>query len=135
MIEAEEAVVWVNKKTKEVLVRPHSWGCPEERGRGLGWGDPIGAAYTQWREMNDRQRVQLMLETAIDLAMQGFSLKKILTAFVEVRQFRELGGQSYPMCRALTQALVGKCLEPNTMSFEELLEHYRPEPAAQEGRP
>lgn len=30
------------------------------------------------------------------------------------------------MCRALTCALVGRCLEPNTMSFEELLEADRP---------
>jgi hypothetical protein len=28
------------------------------------------------------------------------------------------------MARALTSALVGKCLEPNTMTFEELLMHY-----------
>ena len=31
------------------------------------------------------------------------------------------------MCRALTATLVGKCLEPNTMGFEELLKHYAPE--------
>ena len=28
------------------------------------------------------------------------------------------------MCRALTAALVGHRLEPNTMDFEELLKHY-----------
>jgi hypothetical protein len=76
--------------------------------------------------MTDKQRVSLMLETAIDLTMQGYPLKKILTAFAVVRQFRALGSKSYPMCRALTSALVGQCLEPNTMSFEELLVHYRP---------
>jgi hypothetical protein len=31
---------------------------------------------------------------------------------------------SYPMCRALTAALVGRSLEFNTTSFEELLVHY-----------
>lgn len=67
-----------------------------------------------------------MLETVIDLAMQGFDLGTVLRAFAGVEEFRALGSESYPMCRALTSALVGKCLEPNTMSFEELLEHYRP---------
>jgi hypothetical protein len=79
------------------------------------------AAYAQWNEMADQQRVLLMLETAIDLAMQGIPLKTVLTAVAEVREFRKLGGQSYPMCRALTKALLGRRLEPNTMSFEELL--------------
>jgi hypothetical protein len=68
-----------------------------------------------------------MLETAIDLAMQGFALGDVLRAFTTVPEFRALGGQSYPMRRALTQALLGKCLEANTMSFEELLVHYRPD--------
>jgi hypothetical protein len=78
---------------------------------------------------DDRQAAYaLMLETVIDLAMQGFPLKDVLTAFAEVREFRALGSQSHPMARALTSALLGKCLEPNTMSFEELLAHYRPTP-------
>jgi hypothetical protein len=72
------------------------------------------------------QRVQLMLETAIDLAMQGIPLADVLKEFAMVKEFRALGGESYPMCRALTSALVGRCREPNTMTFEELLRHYRP---------
>jgi hypothetical protein len=75
--------------------------------------------------MTDRQRTHLMLETVIDLAMQGFPLKAVLIAFADVREFRALGSQSYPMARALTSALLGQCLEPATMSFEELLVHYR----------
>jgi hypothetical protein len=110
------------------MVRTHEWGCPDER-RGYrrnGWCDPIGAAYSDWHKMTNKQRVRLMLETVIDLAMQGYPLKDVLTAFASVRQFRSLGSESYPMARALTSALVGQCLEPNTMSFEELLEHYQP---------
>jgi hypothetical protein len=42
------------------------------------WGDPIGAHYSQWSKMNDAQRVQLMLETAIDLAMDGFAMADVL---------------------------------------------------------
>ena len=42
-----------------------------------------------------------------------------MTAFAEVSEFRALGRESYAMCRALTSALVGQCLEFNTMSFDE----------------
>src|SRR5262245_53084604 len=124
VIQAKDAVVWVNDDTHQVMVRSHAWG-PEGRKLGRHWKDPIGAAYTQWQKMNDGQRVQLMLETVIDLCMQGYPPKTVLEAFATIEEFRALGGQSFPMCRALTSALVGKCLEPNTMTFEELLEHYR----------
>lgn len=129
MIDAADAVVWINHNTKEVMVRTHAWGMTDigfNRTRGH-WGDPIGAAYTQWQKMTDKQRVELMLETAIDLAMQGYPLKDVLTEFAQVRQFRALGEKSFPMCRALTKALIGRSLEFNTMSFEELLKHYAPE--------
>jgi hypothetical protein len=52
-------------------------------------------------------------------------LETAITAFAQVKEFRALGNQSYPMCRALTAALIGQCLEPNTMSFEDLLRTYR----------
>jgi hypothetical protein len=128
MIDAEDAVVWVNHDTKEVMVKSHAWGCTANGWSGTrgAWGDPIGAAYSEWEEGTDKQRVWLMLETAIDLAMQGIPLKTVLTAFAEVKEFRALGSQSYPMCRALTAALVGKSLEFNTMGFEELLIQYAP---------
>jgi hypothetical protein len=75
--------------------------------------------------MTDQQRTPLMLETVIDLAMQGFSLKAVLIAFANVREFRALGSESYPMARALTSARLGRRLDPVTMSFEELLIHYK----------
>ena len=122
MIGARDAVVWVNNSTREVRLLAKGQNRRELKGH---WADPIGASYSDWQETNDDQRVQLMLETAVDLAMQGFDLGNVLRAFAEVREFRALGSASYPMCRALTSALIGKCLEPNTMSFEELLEQYR----------
>jgi hypothetical protein len=127
MIDAKDAVVWINHDSGEVMVQEHAWGVPDDRKslqRGR-WGDPIGAAYSEWNAMTDEERVVLMLETAIDLAMQGFALPNVLKAFAQVKQFRDLGSKSYPMCRALTSALVGRSLEPNTMSFEELLVAYR----------
>jgi hypothetical protein len=122
MIEAADAVVWTNSETREVKVLPRG----TMRDKHLAWGDPIGASYLQWKEMSGQERSVLMLETAIDLAMQGFDLKQVLTEFAQVDEFRALGSKSYPMCRALTMALLGRCLEPNSMSFEELLEAYGP---------
>jgi hypothetical protein len=126
MLDAKDIVVWVNNDAKEVMVRTHKWGCPEDRHgyRRTGWCDPIGAAYPHWHKMTDQERVHLMLETVIDLAMQGILLKMVLTEFATVRQFRALGSVSYPMARALTSALLGQCVEPITMTFEELLVHY-----------
>lgn len=125
MIAAKDAVVWVCDETKEVRVEKHLSGFKDDF-QGKEWGDPIGAAYTGWHECTKAERNMLMVETAIDLAMQGYDLAVVLRAFSEVREFRELGGKSYPMCRALTSALVGKCLEMNTMTFEQLLVAYAP---------
>jgi hypothetical protein len=47
--------------TTALRVRLHPWG----------WGDPIGAAYSQWQAMTNEQRVQLMLETVIDSACRA----------------------------------------------------------------
>lgn len=64
MIQANDAVIWVNDETQEVMVKPHGWGRPEhhkgyQRGH---WYDPIGAAYSEWKEGPDAKRVRLMLE-------------------------------------------------------------------------
>ena len=127
MLDAKDIVVWINREAKQVMVRTRDWGVPGRRDREHrrgDWADPIGAAYSEWNEATDKHRVRLMLETVIDLAMQGYPLKEVLTAFAGVREFRALGSESYPMCRALTSALLGECYEPNTMTFEELLQHH-----------
>ncbi|MEY9457989.1 hypothetical protein [Bradyrhizobium ottawaense] len=122
MISAAKAVIWTNHEKREVRVSEANSGIV----RSPGWSDPIGAHYAQWQDLDDKGRVHLMLETAVDLAMQGYELGSVLRAFAEVQEFRALGSQSYPMCRALTKAIVGQSLEPNTMTFEELLVAYRP---------
>jgi hypothetical protein len=129
VINAAEAVLWVNNETHEVMVWPQKRGCPDERsGRArVGhWCDPIGAAYVEWGKMSNNDRMRLMTETAIDLAMQGFALKDVLTAFAQVPEFRALGSQSYPMARSLTSALLGRCLEPTGEEFEYVLRTYEP---------
>jgi hypothetical protein len=125
LIPASEAVVWVNTDERLLMVW-RRWRVPEDRGFTGHWCDPIGAAYEQWQKMSDEQRVVLMLETAIDLAMQGIPMAEVLKAFSCVIEFRELGSKSYPMCRAFTAALVGRALDPITMPFEDLLVHYAP---------
>jgi hypothetical protein len=75
MLDAKDAVVWVNYDTKQVMVRSGD-GRPLQGA----WSDPIGAAYTEWNDGNDAQRVRLMLETVLDLTMEGIPLKTILTA-------------------------------------------------------
>src|SRR6266850_5487664 len=70
MIDASEAVVWVNVEARLVMVWKQSQGCPDERGRvrcwtGSGhWVDPIGAAYSVWHTMDNKVRMLLMTETA-----------------------------------------------------------------------
>jgi hypothetical protein len=122
LYEAGEVSLWANPVTHECFISVGAWPSrwPDYRDRPP-WIDPIGCAYLQWKEMTDVQRVQLMTETALDLAMQGYDLGAVLREMAQVRQFRALGSESIPMCRALTKAIVGKCLEPNTMSFEELI--------------
>lgn len=122
MIEAKNLVLWVDQVGKRVVATERS--NKRRESNGVGWCDPIGAHYTRWRDMSTAQRVQLMLETAIDLATDGFDLKTILGELSKVDEFKALGRQSYPMCRALTWALVGTRLEPNTMDFDDLLKTY-----------
>jgi hypothetical protein len=70
MISAREAVVWVDVEAGEVLVWPREgFRRPDRCGFPGHWSDPIGAAYSQWHKMTNAQRVRLMLETALDLAM------------------------------------------------------------------
>ena len=120
MVGIENTVVWINSETKNVLVCDRS----QRITRPAYWIDPIGANYAAWHKQTNHQRLQLMLETAVDLAMNGYDMGNVLRAFAGVTEFKALGAKSYPMCRALTKAIVGRSFEPNTMSFDELLSHY-----------
>jgi hypothetical protein len=133
MMEIDNISVWTKRETGQIFVVPFKmhtedgvefYGRPRDHGIEGFWTDPLGAAYMDWRKATDNERVLLMLETAIDLAMNGFDLGDVLREFAKVRQFRELGDKSYPICRALTKAIIGKCCEPNTMRFEELLKTF-----------
>ena len=122
MIEAKDAALWVNRETKQVRITA---GPDRSLAMAQDWCDPIGAAYDSWNKATEAARVQLMLETAIELTMHGFNIGAVLREMAKVRQFKHLGEESWPMCRALTMALLGRCLEPNTMGFEDLLRTYQ----------
>jgi hypothetical protein len=128
MIKSEDCIVWTNRDTRTCRVTGREISRQHLRIQEPGsWSDPIGARYTQWRQMKPDQRAALMVETAIDLAMQGYDLGSILREFAKVDAFRALGSASYPMCRALTKAMIGRSYEPNTMTFEELMVTYAQE--------
>jgi hypothetical protein len=94
MTPISDAVLWVNQETREVMVTSREWGTPKDGdriGRGS-WTDPIGAAHSQWHRMDDQQRLQLMLETAADLARHGFDINKTLRAMVEIPEFNLWSG-------------------------------------------
>jgi hypothetical protein len=57
--------------------------------------------------------------------MQGIPLKTIVTAFAEVREFHALGQHDKTLTnKSRSQRPTHWKAEFNTMSFEELLEHY-----------
>ena len=127
MIASKDCTVWTNDGAKAVRVigREMRYQRPEDFFKMSGrWCDPIGSAYDQWRKMTEEQRAGLMVETALDLAMQGYDLGEIICEFAKVDCFYALGRVSIPMCRAITQAMLNQCLEPNTMTFDELMANY-----------
>ena len=110
MISVSNAVVWVNNETREILVAPretgdgHYWDDPERHGYKGHWGDPIGANYAPWKDMTDDQRVQLMLETAIDLAMDGFAMADVLRAFAQGARVPRPRSCQLPECAERSRA-------------------------------
>jgi len=129
MIEVKQAVVWVNPETKQVMVarKGREFG-PQGRHAREDWRDPIGAGYGEWEswaKTDPDQCARLMLETAIDLAVDGYDLKTVLREFAKVDCFYALGRESFPMCRALTQVLGGKRLgDPDPGSFDETIRRH-----------
>ena len=137
-MKSENIVVWNNDYRREVLItdrRTERRSLPKTLAYGEpdswkdSWSDAIGAAYGAWHKMAEWERARLMVEFALDLAMRGYDLKHVIGEFAKVDCFRALGSESIPMCLVLTQVLCGRRLEPNTMTFEDLLENYKPETA------
>jgi hypothetical protein len=94
MTPISDVVLWVNRETREVMVTSRDWGTPKDGdrvGRGS-WADAIGTTNSQWHRMDDQQRLQLMLETAADLARHGFDINKTLRAMVEIPEFNLWSG-------------------------------------------
>ena len=68
MISAVKAVIWVNDETREVIVKPHAWGCPENHassGAKRGGTTPLALRTPSGAKHRTRKEIHLMLETAI----------------------------------------------------------------------
>lgn len=141
-LEASNVFVWVERDERKVLVTPYEvdpplrcsdgstqnwWGNPNQHGIAGRWHNLICAGHPIWGEMDDSQRVTLMLETAIDLAMDGFDLSTVLREFAKVRQFRALGDEGYPnpMREALIKAKVMDSGKPNEDEVAAAMAAYR----------
>jgi hypothetical protein len=127
MMKAADAVVWVQEEhPRKVLVR-HIRHGDDGMHEGF-WCDPIGAREVSWRNLSDDERVRLMLETALDLAMDGLDLGEVLREFAKVEEFRALGNKGHTMSRALSRAIVGVSLDMcDERSFDDLMRQYAPD--------
>jgi hypothetical protein len=57
-----------------------------------------------------------MTEAAIKLMVDGYDPAMVVREFSKVRQFLQLGAESFAMCRALTKVFEGRANE-NTEQF------------------
>jgi hypothetical protein len=128
-MEAANIVVWVEREQRKILideVDPQiAWSRPET-GHCC---DPIGRLCAMARDGRPPARGTHAGDDD-RFCHERFDLGDVLREFAKVRQLRALGDKSFPMCRALTKALIGRSYEFNTMSFEELLATYAPNETA-----
>jgi len=109
MIEARDAHIWWLDHPKLVAVVSFGEQPPFRRHDGLKDG---GASYARWREeYTDAERVREMMEMVVELLFNGHKPDLVLWEFAKVRQFRQLGAESFPMCRVLSRALEGRSHE------------------------
>lgn len=99
MIEAIDAHIWWDTKKKRAFVTTF----PSDI-RGFQYDG--GASYTRWRtRYTDADRVREMMDILVELFFRGFDPMGVVREFAKVRQFRELGLESWPMARVLAAAL------------------------------
>lgn len=99
MIEAKDAHIWWDRETKRVLVTRFP-------GDVRGFVCDGGASYVRWRQRySDADRVREMMEMVIERLFEGYEPKMVIREFAKVRQFRELGLESWNMARVLAAAL------------------------------
>jgi hypothetical protein len=107
-IEAKDAHLWWRDSTKEIYVCQFQSSIDRSILRHSSYLSDSGASYMQWaKELTDEQRVQWMMEMVIEFLAKGYSAHDVIGQFLKVRQFAELGGKSYMMCRTFFKRLDG----------------------------
>jgi hypothetical protein len=115
LIEAQDAHVWWNDRIMVVRVVPLDPGLTARLTR-EGYNYGTGASFTRWKDASDAERVREMIEVAIKLMVEGYDPAMVVREFSKVRQFLQLGAESFVMCRALTKVFEGRANE-NTEQF------------------
>lgn len=119
MIKSEDRVVWVTPDDKVVRVTGGGSLPSLSAHPGTGhWYDPIGAVYGRWKSASG-ERARQMTETAIDMAMQATIWERSCGSLSAWRE-------EHTHVPGADTAIVGKCLEPNTVPFGEMLVAYNP---------
>ena len=111
-IEAKDAHLWWRDSTKEIYVCRFQSSIDRSILRHSSYLSDSGASYVQWaKELTDEQRVQWMMEWSVEFLAKGFPARDVIGQFLKVRQYAELGGKSFMMCRTFFMRLEGKELE------------------------
>jgi hypothetical protein len=109
-IPAVEAHIWWDDERRLLAVVPFGPGqCRTLTTNG--YTCDAGASEASWREATQAERLRLLYEMAIEFMVAGHDPKHVVREFAKVREFAELGGKSYPMARALTEAIEGQAVE------------------------
>lgn len=114
-IEARDAHIWWNDRIGVVRVVPMDPGLTARLTQ-EGYNYGTGASFSRWKDASDAERVREMTEAAIKLMVDGYDPAMVVREFSKVRQFLQLGAESFVMCRALTKVFEGRANE-NTEQF------------------
>ena len=70
-----------------------------------------GASEASWRKASPAERQRLLCEMAIEFMVAGHDPKHVIRELAKIREFASAGGKSFPMCRAITEAVEGEAHE------------------------
>lgn len=110
-IDAKDAHFWWDEDRNVLHVVKFGSAADERIYRDMIGGCDTGACESKWRELSEVERLQWIMEMALEFITMGFDPSKVICEFAKIREFAALGGKSYTMCRALTDALEGEANE------------------------
>jgi hypothetical protein len=99
-----EAHIWWDDDRRLLVVGPFHTGQ-----RRLGrLACDAGASEASWRNASLADRLRVLHQMAIKFMVAGHEPKHVILELAKIRQFAALGGQTFPMCRAITEAIEGE---------------------------